>query len=302
MYDQLKKEFINSNTYKKICTKYPNIYDEYHDFLLDGSTQPMEDIEGLHILSLHSNGVFFTAFFYYLQLVIDAKYKHIADVGCGINFVKDYVPGVVGYDRTPMADHQEFFDDDFVKNHAGEFDSAFAVNSLHFISLDKFAQRVDDFCKIVVPGGRVFATFNAARSLERTPDATKLEYFNTVTPSIEQISQYFDDQVAQLRHKTIYYHNTLLSVKSRNADICKLRPASYNDCKGGDWPEYRDYLVDNYQNCSQHIINEIDECTQQHLRLLSDWEMIDDIITGNIRLVLETQQGIDLDQTVPELS
>ena len=213
--------------------------------------------------------------------------NHIADVGCGINFVKNYIPGITGYDTTPQADYQERFNDDFVTNHRNEFDSAFAINSMHFISLSDFVQRVHDFCKIVVPGGQAFIAFNTARMVELTPANVLLSYFNTLEPSQEQLSEYFDNQIKNIQHHTQYYHNTLMSVKHKSDSVSKLTKTSYDNCKGSNWPKYDCYLKNDYQNCSTAIIEEIRNFTQDNLRTLSAFEMRSDFATGNVRLVLE---------------
>jgi len=283
-YSHLKEQFFNSKMYKEIHKQYSNIYSEYEDFLLEGVVHNIKDTPGQHLHELHNNGIFFTAPFFYLQLL---RGNHIADVGCGINFVKNYIPGITGYDTTPQADYQERFNDDFVAKHKDEFDSAFAINSLHYISLSDFVERVHNFCKIVVPKGQVFVAFNVARMIERTPDEIKLEYFNTLDPSQGQLSKFFDNQAAKIQHKIICYHNTLLSVKHKNDSVCKLTETSYNNCKGSDWPEYKYYIKNNYQNCSHAIIEEIKEFTHTNLRILSAFEIRNDSVAGNVRLVLE---------------
>jgi len=282
-YKHLKEQFLDSKMYTKMLEQYSSIYSEYDEFLLEGIVNNIVDTPGQHLLELHNNKIFFIAPFFYLQLL---RGKHIADVGCGINYVKNYIPGITGYDTTPQADYQERFNDDFITNHRNEFDSAFAINSLHFISLSDFVQRVHDFCKIVVPGGQAFITFNIARIVERTPDNVLLNNFNTLEPSQEQLSEYFDNQVKNIQHHTQYYHNTLMSVKHKSDSVNKLTKTSYDNCKGSDWPDYNYYLKNNYQNCSTDIIEEIHNFTQDNLRMLSNFEMRNDFATGNIRLVL----------------
>jgi hypothetical protein len=289
MYNTLRRQFENTDIFKKIKVKYPRCYSEFFDFLLesDGSVAN-EDSKKAHRQNFHEQGVFFTSSFFYLQLLFDKNPLLIADVGCGLNFFREYYPNIIGYDSTEYADYHERFDDNFVVDHYKEFDAAFAINSLHFIPIHKFSSRINDFCKILKLQGRGYITFNARVMLENTDDTTKKSIFSTLSPTTEQVSNYFDSQIDKVNNNIIYYHNRLKSAESINNSITKLNKHSYNNVKGEDWPEYQDYILDNYTECNLDIQQEITCVTENNIRKLTNNELLDDSINGTIRLVIES--------------
>jgi len=289
MYNALQRQFENTDIFKKIKVKYPQCYPEYFDFLLETDGSLVDDGgKKAPRQNFHEQGVFFTSSFFYLQLLFEKNPLLIADVGCGLNFFREYYPNIIGYDFTEYADYYERLDDNFVVDHYKEFDAAFAINSLHFVPIHKFSSRINDFCKILKSQGRGYITFNAMRMLEKTDDETKKSIFSTLSPTLEQVSNFFDSQIDKVNSNIIYYHNRLKSAESINNSITKLNKHSYNNVKGKDWPEYQDYILNNYTGCNPDIQQEITCVTKKNIRKLTNNELLDDIINGNIRLLIES--------------
>ena len=83
---------------------------------------------------IDTSSIFLFSVCYYLGFLIEKNPQVIADVGCGENIFKKYLPNIIGFDQSSAADVQEWFDDEFVSKHTDEFECAFAINSLHYIS------------------------------------------------------------------------------------------------------------------------------------------------------------------------
>lgn len=143
-------------------------------------------------LELESN--FSVAPLYYLDFLLEKKPQVVVDIGCGANIFKRIIPCIHGIDPTPdntYADEFGTFDSEFSQAHKDEYESVFAINSVHFVSLIDFEKRLLEFINIVKPGGRGFVTFNATRMLERT---SKEEY-NQLFVNIEITPQTITDYV-----------------------------------------------------------------------------------------------------------
>lgn len=137
----------------------------------------------------------------------------IYDIGCGINIFANFY-NVVGLEiRAPSEciglnhyTHIRPFDKAFAKQHTDEFPSAVAINSLHFISVDKLSERIYDFASVIKPGGIGYITFN----LEMVYENTSTEFLmknELYYPS--KAKQYLDDMVNNLELDIIHYENTI---------------------------------------------------------------------------------------------
>lgn len=151
------------------------------------------------------------ASFYYLNYLVELAPDVIADIGCGMNFFKNIVPGVVGYDRNGQeSDVKKYFDFDFSKDHTNHFDCAFSTNALHFIPITKFHDRVIEFANIIKPGGRGYIGMNTPTLITNTPLEILLEVFNTEHPSKEQIAEYIDQQIKKLPLEWLVIDNLIV--------------------------------------------------------------------------------------------
>ena len=151
------------------------------------------------------------ASFYYLNYLVELSPNKIADIGCGINFFKDIIPGVVGFDYNgPEIDIEDVFDSNFSENHTNHFDSAFSIDALHFIPITNFYGRVIEFANIIKSGGRGYLAMNSARLIDNSTPELLLELFGTVNPSNEQIAIYIDQEIKKLPIKWLVVDNLII--------------------------------------------------------------------------------------------
>ena len=263
-FDENHELFKNTELYRRLQKDFVNLYPDFVDKIFNVIPENRS-----HRSELFDNSTCYYSMFVYLQLLLEKNPTNIADIGCGLNFVKKYIPGVIGFDSTPEADYQEFFDDKFIDKHRHEFDCAFAVNSVHFIPLEKFKDRIIKFSKIVKPGGRGFLTFNLARM------ANRKEYKNFI---IEKHSEYIDQEVELLKTfpgiKILVYDNMIIQNVKKHYEIYR----------GNDWPEFDDK---SNTDLPKEIRNEL-----VHYGFLGDNQensqrVIEDPYNGNIRIVFE---------------
>ena len=94
--------------------------------------------------------------FYYLNFLEEINPKIIADVGCGWNIFKKYIPNIVGFDVLGThADFIEKYDSNFIEKYYQHFDAAFAIN-VQAVTWDTLETFIMDFSKIIKPKGRGF--------------------------------------------------------------------------------------------------------------------------------------------------
>lgn len=151
------------------------------------------------------------AAFYYLNYLLEICPENIVDIGCGMNFFKDIIPGLIGIDCTGSEmDLCDVFDNTFSVGHTDQFTCAFSIDALHFIPITEFYNRVMEFANIIQPGGRGYLALNSARMLEHTSNTTRLEIFNTTNPSNEQIANYIDQEINKLQIKWLVIDNLII--------------------------------------------------------------------------------------------
>ena len=137
--------------------------------------------------------------FFYILKLLEKNPKQIADIGCGSNFFKNFIPEIHGIDpvENPNVDQVDYFDEDFSIGHTNKFDCAMAINSLHFISLTDITKQLNNFSNIIKPGGRGFVTLNAKRMIEVTKSSDQV--------TMEQLSLYIKQQVDQALPNVLAY-------------------------------------------------------------------------------------------------
>jgi hypothetical protein len=112
--------------------------------------------------------------FYYLKYLTDRNPKVMYDIGCGWNIFKKYIPNIIGIDNNihsleSHADQCVEVDDKYIQQHQNFFESAFAINSLHFHPLSDLRKIVLDFISMLAPDGSGFLAINLQRMIERDP-------------------------------------------------------------------------------------------------------------------------------------
>jgi hypothetical protein len=108
--------------------------------------------------------------FYYVDYIRKNTVGEIYDIGCGSNAFKYFFEDVIGIDsNNPNADFQREFNSDFVQENQKKLPGAFAINSLHYIPVMEFKNRLRNFASCIKPGGFGYITFNIERILAWTP-------------------------------------------------------------------------------------------------------------------------------------
>jgi len=144
-------------------------------------------------------GIIPCASFYYLNKLLEIESSEIADIGCGMNFFKEIIPGIIGFDgHGKDHDVEDLFDDVFSTKHANFFQCAFSIDSLHFIPITDFYDRVISFANIIKPNGRGYLAMNVARMVEFTDKKILNELFDTTNPNREQLSNYINQKIKML--------------------------------------------------------------------------------------------------------
>ena len=158
--EQFKIDFPKTEIGKRLLAETPRWMTTRYS-PVDYDAQPRDTVLTLRV----------APFFYILKL-LEKNPKQIADIGCGSNFFKNFIPEIHGIDpvENPNVDQLDYFDDVFSQGHTNRFDCAMAINSIHFISLNDISNQLRSFSNIIKPGGRGFITLNAKRMIEHTED------------------------------------------------------------------------------------------------------------------------------------
>lgn len=131
--------------------------------------------------------------FYYIEYLTKHNPSKIYDIGCGWNIFKKYIPNIIGISGEPQTDidyHGDeygFVDEKYIQDHQDYFESAFSINSLHFIHLTHLRKRVLDIVSMIAPNGRLFLALNLDMML-------KLD-FNFNGWSIDQVEVWIREQL-----------------------------------------------------------------------------------------------------------
>lgn len=108
--------------------------------------------------------IFSAAPFYYINQI--GFTEKIYDIGCGWNIYKKYLPNLIGISGEPSnskyfyGDEHGLLDDQYAELNQHRFDNVMSMNSLHFIPLSSFPQRVQQLKKVTKPKGKIFITMN----------------------------------------------------------------------------------------------------------------------------------------------
>ena len=145
--------------------------------------------------------------FYYLKFLEENNPKSIADIGCGWNIFKKYIPNIIGFDAIGShADVIETYDHDFIVKYTQKFDAAFAIN-IDVVTWDTIGQFIIDFSKIIKPGGRGFLGIPSLFPLVLTsPDWYNSKGLSPYNP--KPLSEHIDSIISNLGL-------TVLSLESR---------------------------------------------------------------------------------------
>lgn len=264
--EEFLRAFSQTPTYNKLKAEYRHLFSDINDVNVPIDIKP-------HRCDYEDASIFVYSMFFYLEFLLKKNPKLIADVGCGANFLKKYIPQIIGFDSTSAADVNELFNDKFVASHLGEFDAAFAINSLHFISLKEIANRITQFGKIIKPGGRGYIAFNLKRLLEWTEPHEFAELFDLSKPlTTDDYEGLIRAELKKVKYDIIVED---LSFTGRGFN----GRAHYDYVKGDSWPTFEKYIANDLTGVSDDIRDEIMRYTFG--------SSYDDPANGNIRIVFD---------------
>ena len=196
--EQFKIDFPKTEVGKKVLAEIPDwVTISYSPFGSIGyGDTPRENLLTIHVVP-----------FFYISKLLEKNPKVLADIGCGMNFFKYFIPEIIGIDPTdhPKVDNIDYFDDVYSKGHTDSFDCAMAINAIHFISLKDINKQLKSFSNIIKPGGRGFVTFNVERMIERTDEKDMI--------SDAHLSSYIKQQVDQALPNVLAYDDYINEIE-----------------------------------------------------------------------------------------
>lgn len=299
--DKFLESFSQSVIFNTLSKKYKYLFSEISDLdkILDQDTSNCgavysDVIESMYYryqterknlpeskLKLQRDSVFIYSVFYYLEFLAEKKSKIIADIGCGTNFIKEYIPNIIGFDQTPEADIKLHFNDQFISDNLEKFDSAFSINALHFVSLSEFYNIVNNFGKIIKPGGRGFLAFNLKRMLEHTEPHEYTQLFDlSKRLTAEDYKRFIIKQLENLKYKILVLDILFEDSNIKNNE--KFYADKYDSEKGADWPATINEYYEVHNKISSEIKKEIES-----MMSYTYIDNINDTANGNIRIVFE---------------
>ena len=188
------------------------------------STTPREISGNRSLTTLHRRSTVQTSFsitpFYYLQYLEDVNPSVIADIGCGWNVFKQYIPSIVGWDQYgSYADHSERYDAAFRAKYFESFDCAFSINAVSALTWDHIAVSIKDFMTIVKK--RAFLSFPALWLYHNTP----YEWYERNGLTLDNpsgINAYVLDSIKALGFEVLVYDSNIKltdAIVSHDGDI-----------------------------------------------------------------------------------
>jgi hypothetical protein len=176
--EQFRIDFPKSTIGKRIISEIPDWFNLSYSPIDYNPPTPREHTLTFNVVP-----------FFYIQMLLEKNPKIIADIGCGINFYKKFIPEIYGVDpgEHPDVDQVDFFDREFSLGHENKYDCAMSMNAIHFISLKGISEQLRNFSRIIGPGGRGFVTLNVMRMIEMTDEQDMIQD--------DQLSVYIKQQV-----------------------------------------------------------------------------------------------------------
>lgn len=187
--EQFKINFPKTNIGKRIISELPDWFNlDYSPVDFINKSTPREQTVTFNVVP-----------FFYIQMLLEKNPKILADIGCGSNFYKKFIPEIHGIDpvENSNVDEVDFFDETFSIGHTNNYDCAMAMNALHFVSLKDISKQLRNFSRIIKPGGRGFVTLNAIRMIEMTDKQDMIQD--------DQLSTYIKQQVDDALPNVLVY-------------------------------------------------------------------------------------------------
>lgn len=178
--DKFEKDFSFTELYRMLLKDFDIVYFSTAEDLQTRWLMTPREREGYRWFSAKP--------FYYMNILLEEAPTTVADIGCGWNIFKKYIPNIIGYaGGSKEMMHMQYrgktyirgdvlgnFDDEFVQNHLNHFESVYAINSLHFIPLSGFLSRLQQFYDVISPGGSGWITFKSGIMIEQEPNKSQV--------------------------------------------------------------------------------------------------------------------------------
>lgn len=153
------------------------------------------------------------ASFYYINFLLEQNPKSILDIGCGMNFFKDIIPGIYGIDPNDTnADEIASFDLDFIKNNTQKFDSIISMNAIHFTSINKFSETIINIKSLMKPKSRAYISMGSTVLVQHTSASELIELFGTTKPNKNQVCDFINNQIKCLDLNFLVIDNLILEI------------------------------------------------------------------------------------------
>ena len=191
---KFKEEFLNTDLYRTLEKDFDHlVWTKYWPYQKHASTP--RQIWGDRLRETY----FSLTPFYYLKPLLEKSPDTIYDLGCGWNIFKKYIPNIVGVDfNDDYRDIDDQFDDEYVKHHQQYFESVFSICALHFCSLTKFENQIQQFVSMIKPGGRGYLALNFQRFTDFTSETDLIKLFNTAKPNGAMYNQFIRDALSNI--------------------------------------------------------------------------------------------------------
>lgn len=130
---------------------------------------------------------------YYIDLIDIQDFHRALDIGCGINPFKPYIKNLVGMDcdASLVPDQVDFFDNDYVSSNTGSWDRIISINSIHFLSVEFFVERINNVKSMLKPKGRAYISTNLETWLMHTPCEKIYNIFGKI-PNTDEILKHIN--------------------------------------------------------------------------------------------------------------
>ena len=166
VYDQVefKQKFMQSKIYKMIDAEADIIIWEKNDEIPIGEFTPRLQ-SWFRIATMQPC--------YYIDLLYENNPSCIYDIGCGINWFKQFYPNIYGIGGE-KEDRGEYFGDERgrwgegLESKLTNIEAMFAMLSLHFRGVDKIRTLIEEVISTLAINGRAYLSFNSRQIIKFT--------------------------------------------------------------------------------------------------------------------------------------
>lgn len=165
--------------------------------------------------------------YFYLDFLMRENPELVYDIGCANQIIKKvfkHKTNIIGIDPNGNNADQKITFAEFAKDNRNKVRYAFAINSLHYISITNFAFELIKFFSIFEKNGIGFVTFNIIRLIQHTQDDVVKKLFGSnidesnwklaydyVEKELSNVMEKFSDKVDFILVEMLpeYYNNRM---------------------------------------------------------------------------------------------